>query len=99
METRLFRYLENIEVDHFLLSKMSSLGLSNNPDYLTARKSGLTIEEAHKALSLVRDFSKYGLELIIKRLEANSLANTSTVIKRWKKATYIPSIQKHLKLM
>ena len=99
METRLFGYLEHFEEDSFLLNKMSKLNLINNRDYITARKCGLTIEEAHKALALVRDFSKYSLEIIITRIEANSLANTSIVIKRWKIVTNDPEIKKHPKLV
>jgi hypothetical protein len=99
METRLFRYLENIEVDHLLLNKMNKLSISINLDYLTARKSGLTIQEAHKALSLAREFSKYGLEIIIRRIEAKSLENTSHVIKRWKRVAGSPTIKKHFKLL
>lgn len=99
METRLYGYLEHLEVDHFLLKKMSELKISYSIDYLTARKSGLTIEEAHKALALTREFSKYGLEIIITRIEANSIANTSLVIKRWRNVTSAPALKKIPRLL
>lgn len=94
MESRLFGYLETLEVDHFLLEKMSTLHISINMDYITARRCGLTIEEAHKALSLARELSKYGLEIILTRIEAKSVANTSIVIKRWKTVASSPNKRK-----
>ena len=98
METRLYGYLDEIDVDTYLISKLNKLNISYNVDYLAARKSGLTIEEAHKALSLVREFSMYGLEILITRIESNSLANISLVIKRWRDATGCSKTKKHQKI-
>lgn len=94
METRLFGYLNTFEADPVLLSKLSELRISINMDYLTARRSGLTIEESLKALSLAREFSKYGLEVILNRFEAKTLADTSIVIKRWKRIAESPTVKK-----
>jgi hypothetical protein len=98
METRLFRYLENLEVDTFLLQKMSEMKISYSIDYLTARRSGLTIEESHKAIALTKEFSRYGLEIIISKIEARSIEDTSRVIKRWRKVVCAPPTRKIPKL-
>ena len=99
METRLFRYLENLEVDTYLLQKMSEMKISYSIDYLTARRSGLTIEESHKALALTKEFSRYGLEIIIAKIEARSIENTSLVIKRWRNVASVAPTRKIPKLL
>ena len=99
METRLFRYLENLEVDTFLLHKMSEMRISHSIDYLTARRSGLTIEESNKALALTKEFSRYGLEIIIAKIEARSIENTSLVMKRWRNIASAAPTRKIQKLL
>ena len=99
METRLYGYLDNLDVDTYLISKLNKLNISYDISYIAARKSGLTIEEAHKALSLVKEFSKHGLEILVARIESNSQANISLVIKRWRDATSYSRGKKHHKPM
>ena len=54
----------------------------------------MTIEEAHKALSLSCELTKYGIEIILTRIEAKFAANTSIVIQKWRTVARSPSVRK-----